>query len=460
MNSALTRSAWVCSGNRRPAPSAAGSSGLRPAAIASGSPGRIRTTLAIAAPAAPGPPVPASRAAISRYSALAGSTTSHGIPAAVAASSSARTVCDFPDPVAPLTNTCRFSESSGSVSGPAGRRFRSRISPTVIAARPGAVSWVTSKSGRSGSRMPGISRSGGRAQRGDQLAARAERVGRHRVAAGRAAPPRPDRPAPPAGRGPRWLTPPGALVGGDRVGQAGQVGGGAHQAGHPGGGLGVGAAREQPDPPHARRDALAHLAVPQAQPARRRGAPGKPVRIAGGVLLPLRQFLGQLSDLGRAQRFGDEQPAERTRPRGQQALLQRGGAAPVRAALVTGEQPVAYPADGPPRGQPCHQPGQRAAPQRPGSRSAGQGQEHLPALVAADQARARGEELDRAVRVVPDPADGHRAGAVALSAPVPGGPAWYAATRAASRWMRPGSSDSAGAGAGPGSGRRGISVIR
>ena len=162
MNSALTRSAWVCSGNRRPSPSAAGSSGLRPAAIASGSPGRIRTTVAIAAPAAPGPPVPASRAAISRYSALAGSTTSHGIPAAVAASSSARTVCDFPDPVAPLTNTCRFSESSGSVSGPAGRRFRSRISPTVIAARPAAGSWVTSKSGRSASRIPGISRSGGR----------------------------------------------------------------------------------------------------------------------------------------------------------------------------------------------------------------------------------------------------------------------------------------------------------
>ena len=80
----------------------------------------------------------------------------------MAASSSARTVCDFPDPVAPLTNTCRFSESSGSVSGPAGRRFRSRISPTVIAARPAADSWVTSKSGRSASRMPGISRSGGR----------------------------------------------------------------------------------------------------------------------------------------------------------------------------------------------------------------------------------------------------------------------------------------------------------
>ena len=166
MNSALTRSAWVCSGNRRPSPSAAGSSGLRPAAIASGSPGRIRTTWEITAPApgpaAPGTPGPASRAAISRYSALAGSTTSHGIPALVAASSSARTVCDFPDPVAPLTNTCRFSESSGSASGPAGLRFRSRISPTVIAARPAAGSWATSKSGRSASRIPGISRSGGR----------------------------------------------------------------------------------------------------------------------------------------------------------------------------------------------------------------------------------------------------------------------------------------------------------
>jgi hypothetical protein len=49
--------------------------------------------------------------------------------------------------------------------------------------------------------------------------------------------------------------------------------------------------------------------------------------------------------------------------------------------------------------------------------------------------------------------------------PAPGGlggraPAWYAATRAASRWIRPGSSDSARVGAGPGSGRRGISVIR
>ena len=162
----MTRSAWVCNGNRRPSSSGAGSSGLRPAAIASDSPGRIRTTSETTA-SPPGPtasagPNPARRAAISRYSALAGSTTSQGIPALVAASSSVRTVCDFPEPVAPLTNTCRFSESSGSTSGPADRRLRSRISPTAIVSRPAAGSWVTSKSGRSASRMPGISRSGGR----------------------------------------------------------------------------------------------------------------------------------------------------------------------------------------------------------------------------------------------------------------------------------------------------------
>ena len=104
------------------------------------------------------------RRAISRYSALAGSITSHGIPARVADSSRARTVCDLPAPVAPQTNTCRFTESSGSSSGPAGRRLRSSTSPTAIASRSAAAgSWVTSKSGGSASRTPGISRSGGRA---------------------------------------------------------------------------------------------------------------------------------------------------------------------------------------------------------------------------------------------------------------------------------------------------------
>ena len=157
MNSALTKSAWVCSGNRRPSASDAGSSGLSPAAIASDSPGRIRTTRPVGRPRR--------RSAISRYSALAGSSTSHGIPAQAAASSSARMVCDFPEPVAPQTNACRLSEPSGSTSRPAGRRSRSSTSPTVIASRSGAdsrapdswapSSWVTSKSG------PDISRTRG-----------------------------------------------------------------------------------------------------------------------------------------------------------------------------------------------------------------------------------------------------------------------------------------------------------
>jgi hypothetical protein len=152
VNSALTRSAWVCSGNRAPSAATAGSSGLRPAATASGSPGRIRITCA-----------PGTRLAISRYSALAGSTTSHGIFRSAAASSSARTVCDFPPPVAPQTSACRFSDSSGSANTPAGARPRSRIRP-ISKPRTGAgSSGVTSNSGRSASRTPGISASGGRA---------------------------------------------------------------------------------------------------------------------------------------------------------------------------------------------------------------------------------------------------------------------------------------------------------
>ena len=112
--------------------------------------------------------MPGSRAAISRYSALAGSTTSHGIPASVAASSRPRTVWDFPAPVAPQTNACRFSDARGRASSPAGTRFQSSTVPTGTAGSLASpektvVSGVTSKSGRSTNRMPGSSRAGGRA---------------------------------------------------------------------------------------------------------------------------------------------------------------------------------------------------------------------------------------------------------------------------------------------------------
>jgi hypothetical protein len=153
MNSALIRSACVCSGKRRPSSSRAGSSGFRPAAMPSDSPGLILITSAVSF----------RRAAISRYSALAGSTTSQGICARVAASSRARIVCDLPEPVAPVTKTCLFSESFGSTSGPAARLVRSSTSPSAIASRVPADSCVTSNSGLSASLMPGISLSGGRA---------------------------------------------------------------------------------------------------------------------------------------------------------------------------------------------------------------------------------------------------------------------------------------------------------
>ena len=128
MNSALTRSACVWSGNLPPAPAPAGSSGLSPAAIASGSPGLILITS-----------VPGSRLAISRYSALAGSTTSHGMPRPVAASSRHLTVCDLPAPVAPQTNTCRLSESAEIANGPAGIRFLSSTSPSRMPSSPAPV---------------------------------------------------------------------------------------------------------------------------------------------------------------------------------------------------------------------------------------------------------------------------------------------------------------------------------
>ncbi len=118
--------------------------------------------------------MPGSRAAISRYSALAGSTTSHGIPAPVAASSRPRTVWDFPAPVAPHTNTCRFSDARGIASSPAGTRFQSSTVPAgtggpLPSSATTAVSGVTSKSGRSTSRIPGSSRAGGRASAATSL---------------------------------------------------------------------------------------------------------------------------------------------------------------------------------------------------------------------------------------------------------------------------------------------------
>ncbi len=177
----MTRLAWACSGNRRPSASSAGSSGLSPAAIESDSPGRIRTTRA-SGPA--GPAAPASRAAISRYSALAGSTTSHGIPALAAASSMARTVCDLPEPAAPLTSTCRCSEPSGSASE-AGLRYRSRMAPTAMRLRAGPALLGDVELGPHRQPDPGHLALGRPGQRGEQPGARVERMRRHGVAPGR-----------------------------------------------------------------------------------------------------------------------------------------------------------------------------------------------------------------------------------------------------------------------------------
>ncbi len=106
---------------------------------------------------------------------MAGSTTSHGIPARVACSSRPRIVWLLPAPVAPVTNTCRFSEASGRASVPAGTLFWSSTIPaeTPVPSVPSVVrvvSGVTSNVGRSVNRSPGTSRAGGCASAATSLA--------------------------------------------------------------------------------------------------------------------------------------------------------------------------------------------------------------------------------------------------------------------------------------------------
>ena len=48
-----------------------------------------------------------------------------------------RTVWDFPAPVAPVTNACRFSVASGTRNAPTGRSWGSRIAPTSISGEAG-----------------------------------------------------------------------------------------------------------------------------------------------------------------------------------------------------------------------------------------------------------------------------------------------------------------------------------
>ncbi len=178
MNSALTRSACVCSGNVPPAPSAAGSSGLSPAAIASGSPGLILITS-----------VPGSRLAISRYSALAGSTTSHGMPLPGGGLEQA------PDGLR-LARPGRAADEHVPVErvGGDGERPRGHQVPVEDLAELDGFAWVpgaspgrsgvTSKSGRSAKRTPGTSASGGRASAASSVGRPVERRGGNAVTAG------------------------------------------------------------------------------------------------------------------------------------------------------------------------------------------------------------------------------------------------------------------------------------
>ena len=223
-------------------------------------------------------------------------------------------------------------------------------------------------------------------QRRDQLGAGVPGVARRRVPAGRHR----------AGVLHELGQAAGVAVGrGHRIGQFSQVGGRADQPGHPGRGVGVGAARGQPDPPQPGRQALPQFGVPQPEP----------VRLAGKRLGLPGHLLGHRADLGAPHGLGHQQPAERPGPHRQQALFQR-RRGPLPGASL-GLQPE--PADGPPARQLGHEGGQGAAGQRLGPGAAGQGEPDLAVVLAADQAGAGREELDRAAGPVPNPAQRQRA---------------------------------------------------
>jgi hypothetical protein len=94
------------------------------------------------------------------YSDFAGSITSQGMPAPASSSSSPFTVCDFPAPVAPHTNTWRLSVARDTPKVPAGSRLASSTTPSRSSP---AVSGVMSKVLGATSRTPGSSLDGGRA---------------------------------------------------------------------------------------------------------------------------------------------------------------------------------------------------------------------------------------------------------------------------------------------------------
>ena len=293
---------------------------------------------------------PGRRAAISRYSALAGSTTSHGVPCPAAASSRDRTVCDLPAPVAPQTNTCRLSESRGRTNEQ-GRRFRSRISPSAMpGCPPGAApsgghpagrSWVSRSQGGAPVAPPAPrTPAAGPARPGTGSTRRTARPARrHRQARGR--------------------TGAGARAGADgrraqRVRQPAQIGRRAQQPGDPGRARPVPPARPDRDPPEPGRLAALQLGLPFLEPSRLGGAFREPVGRPLGDPLPQPDLLRQRSQLGRGHRLGRHQPAERPGPAAEQPLIDRqpGLAGRARRPGTTGarvlarqrEQAVAIPA--------------------------------------------------------------------------------------------------------------------
>ncbi len=270
---------------------------------------------------------------MSRYSALAGSTTSHGMPRSVADSRRHRTVCDLPAPVAPQTNTCRLSESAEIAERPAGsgscRAPRQAGSPLPST----GVSGVTSKSGLSAKRTPGTSALRRPDERGEQLGGAVE------------------------GRGGDAVAPP---AGSPRLARAGA---GLSAYGSPLGRWPRRTARRparrwphrrrppRRDPPEPAGLPAQQLIVPLLEAPRLDGPLRKPVRLPFGDALPHPDVFRQRAAAPGRDRLGDDEPPEGPAPAAQQPVIKGKPARLGRAwaaLLVRHEQPVADAGDFPP----------------------------------------------------------------------------------------------------------------
>ena len=356
-------------------PGRRGSSGLIPAGGASRSPGRIRMTR-----------VPGSRAAISRYSALAGSITSHGMPAR------------WPPPAGP--DGLRLAGAGG----PA----HERVPVEAVGADPHVAHGRTVPVEQLAQMEAADALLGGDVERGaqrlvdarDLLVGPASERGDQRRAGQEERVPVREHLGERAGR----------RRGRERVRQTAQVGRGDEQPGDGAGRGGMRATGQQAYAPQPGRFGPAQLVMAALE------AGGADLECGGTAGAGLAFQLGDagrlLSQFGGRDRLGEQQPGERAAPGAQQAVLKRRPKL-VRVRCLGGlveQQAVGDRRDGGPARQFGEPGGQSTAGQQAPSSAGGHGNRHgsVGGRLGAGEGGACRIHVDRARAGGPAPGNGQR----------------------------------------------------